>query len=91
MVRRISLFLLLSCCLVTAFAQSPQPRRAQDAADSEALQRRAALRAALQNQPTVPPKPADGAGQGRQLNPQERQALREQLAQQRREPQRTSP
>ena len=47
-----------------------------------AQQRRAALREVLHNQRDVRAQPAPASGAGRQLNPQERAQLREQLRQQ---------
>lgn len=73
---------MLSCALLAGSAAMAQPADGvQGAVERQALQeqRRAELRQALQSerQPAQGPRPSP-----RQLSPQERQALREQLRQQ---------
>jgi len=86
MIRSFLFSLLLCCCVSTVFSQSVPERRAHaqaqnaEPADLEAQQRRAALRAALQSQRENAQAPKQGAA--RQLSPQERYELRQQLRQQ---------
>lgn len=78
---------IVLCLVSSLYAAAVTAQQSEQAA----LQRRAALREAVQARPGGATRAEPGAVVGRQLSPQEREELRQQLRQQRREALRRPP